>query len=67
MLALAEKALPFPSAENLWANALGVIRQDGKTYALTWIEKLQPLGFRSEALVLGVPERGRQFSGVAPG
>ena len=57
MLALAEKALPFPSAENLWAKVLAAIRQDGKSYALTWIEKLQPLGFRSEALVLGVPDR----------
>ena len=57
MPALAEKALSVPNAELLWTKALEAIRQDGKTYALTWLERMRPLEVRDGALVLGVPDR----------
>jgi len=55
--ALAEKALAVPNAQNLWVKALEAIRQDGKTYALTWLERMQALDVREGALVLSVPDR----------
>src|SRR5206468_3829910 len=59
--ALAEKLDSSPNPESLWTKTLDAIRQDGKQYALTWLEKLQPLGVRAEgentALVLGVADR----------
>ena len=45
------------SAENTWALALDSIRPEGKTYALTWLERMRPLEVRENALVLGVPDR----------
>jgi len=55
--ALAEKVGPIPNAQNLWQKALDAIRQDGKTYALSWLERMRPLEVRDGALVLGVPDR----------
>lgn len=57
MTALAETGQGLPSAENLWVNALSALRQDGKTYALTWLERMRPLTIREGCLVLGVPDR----------
>ncbi|HLL52072.1 MAG TPA: chromosomal replication initiator protein DnaA [Myxococcaceae bacterium] len=57
MSALAEKVGPIPNAQNLWQKALDAIRQDGKTYALSWLERMRPLEVRDGALVLGVPDR----------
>src|SRR5512140_3780385 len=55
--ALAQKAFDSPSAGFLWDKALDVVRQDGKTYALTWLERMRALDVREGALVLGVPDR----------
>lgn len=41
----------------VWARALDSIRQDGKRYALTWLERLQAVAIREGALVLGVQDR----------
>ena len=57
MTALAEAAPAALSAENTWALALDSIRHEGKTYALTWLERMRPLEVRENALVLGVPDR----------
>lgn len=57
MTALAEAAPIALSAENTWALALDSIRHEGKTYALTWLERMRPLEVRENALVLGVPDR----------
>src|SRR5512146_2147903 len=55
--ALAQKAFDSPSAGFLWDKALDVVRQDGKTYALTWLERMRALDVREGALVLAVPDR----------
>ncbi|MHB8878376.1 MAG: chromosomal replication initiator protein DnaA [Myxococcaceae bacterium] len=57
MTALAEKAPVFPTHDNLWANTLEAIRQEGKTYALSWLERLHSLEVREGALVLAVQDR----------
>ena len=57
MSALAEAISPPPSAGIIWARTLDTIRQDGKTYALTWLERMRALDVREGALVLGVPDR----------
>jgi chromosomal replication initiator protein len=55
--ALAEKASSIPSADFLWTKALEAIRLDGKSYALTWLERMRPLEVREGTLILGVPDR----------
>ncbi|HVE84838.1 MAG TPA: chromosomal replication initiator protein DnaA [Myxococcales bacterium] len=57
MPATAEKALSVPTAENVWTKTLDVLRSEGKTYALSWLEKMRPLGVTEQSLVLGVPDR----------
>ena len=57
MSALAEAITAPPSAGIIWARTLDTIRQDGKTYALTWLERMRALDVREGALVLGVPDR----------
>ncbi|MFL5319782.1 MAG: chromosomal replication initiator protein DnaA [Myxococcaceae bacterium] len=47
----------LPTAENLWGKTLDSLRQDGKLYALTWIEQMRALETRGDALILGVPDR----------
>jgi len=54
---LAEKAEPAASAGFLWERVLDTFRQDGKTYALTWLEKMRALDVREDALVVSVPDR----------
>src|SRR5277367_5328301 len=34
-----------------------MLREDGKTYALTWLERMQAIALREGQLVLGVPDR----------
>jgi len=49
---------PVPaSADQLWEKALALLREDGKSYALTWLDRMQALGVRDGTLVLGVPDR----------
>jgi chromosomal replication initiator protein len=55
--ALAEALPAPPSAGLVWARILETIRQEGKTYALTWLERMRALDVREGALVLGVPDR----------
>jgi chromosomal replication initiator protein len=59
--ALAEKLVSTPSPENLWTKVLDAIRQEGKSYALTWLERLRPADVRVDgdvlALVLAVQDR----------
>lgn len=57
MSALAEALPAPPSASRVWARTLETIRQDGKTYALTWLERMCALDVREGSLVLGVPDR----------
>ncbi len=42
---------------HLWARTLESLRTDGKSYALTWLERMKAIGFRDHALVLSVPDR----------
>ncbi|WP_044189415.1 chromosomal replication initiator protein DnaA [Hyalangium minutum] len=57
MSALAEALSTPPSAGIIWTRTLDTIRQEGKTYALTWLERMHALDVREGALVLGVPDR----------
>lgn len=45
------------TGENLWFKVLDNIRHEGKTYALSWLEKLKPHALRDEQLVLAVSDR----------
>ena len=45
-----------PSAEDIWRFALDAVRQEGKTYALGWLEKMRALDLLDGALILGVPD-----------
>ncbi len=46
-----------PSAENLWANLLERVRLEGKSYALSWLDRLRPLRLTDTALILGVQDK----------
>src|SRR5262249_27247295 len=49
---------PVPAnADELWEKTLALLREDGKSYALTWLDRMQALQVRDGALVLGVPDR----------
>ncbi|MGZ6079372.1 MAG: chromosomal replication initiator protein DnaA, partial [Myxococcaceae bacterium] len=45
------------SADELWEKTLALLREDGKSYALTWLDRMQALELRDGALILGVPDR----------
>ncbi len=57
MTALAQPAAVTINHDNLWGNVLDSIRQDGKTYALSWLERLRALTVHDGALVLAVQDR----------
>ena len=57
MTALAEKACFYPSPQIVWHKTLDAIRQEGKTYALSWLERLSALDVREDVLVLAVQDR----------
>ncbi|MCE9668443.1 chromosomal replication initiator protein DnaA [Myxococcus stipitatus] len=57
MNALAHAASPLPSAGILWSRMLDAIRQEGRQYALQWLDRVRALEIRDGALVLGVPDR----------
>ena len=57
MPATAEKVSSAPSAEYVWTKTLDTLRTEGKTYALSWLEKMRALAVNERALVLGVPDR----------
>ena len=40
LAAAAEKLNPIADAGNLWGKILDTVRQDGKQYALTWLERM---------------------------
>ncbi len=49
---------PVPaSADELWEKTLALLREDGKSYALTWLDRMQALEVKEGNLVLGVPDR----------
>jgi len=54
--ALAENLppVPPPTAETLWKQVLELLRDEGKRYALTWLERLRALEVRGDVLVLAV-------------
>lgn len=52
-----EKSVGPLNAENTWKKALEFLRDDGKRYALTWLERMPALALREDALVLAVPDR----------
>lgn len=41
----------------LWEKVLETLKNEGKSYALTWLERLRPLELRPDALVLAVADR----------
>lgn len=45
------------TASGLWVAALQVLRDEGKHYALNWLERIHPLGFLDGNVVLGVPDK----------
>lgn len=57
MSAIADQANVPLNAGNVWVKALERIRSDGKSYALTWLERMRALEVREGALILGVPDR----------
>jgi chromosomal replication initiator protein len=49
---------PVPAtADELWEKTLALLREDGKSYALTWLDRMQALEVRDGRLILGVPDR----------
>jgi chromosomal replication initiator protein len=52
-----EQSSLLASADQLWEKTLALLREDGKSYALTWLDRMQALALREGALVLGVPDR----------
>lgn len=56
MRALAQEQNVALSAEILWTKTLAALRDEGKTYALSWLGKMNPLGMRESTMVLGVPD-----------
>lgn len=57
MSATAEIVPLHGSHENIWQRTLEAIRGEGKSYALSWLERLHPVSVRDEELVLGVQDR----------
>ncbi len=57
MAAAAEQLNPLADAGILWGKILSAVRQDGKQYALTWLERMHGVAVRQDTLVLGVPDR----------
>ena len=57
MPALAEKPDFAATHDSVWVKVLDAIRQDGKSYALTWLERLKAIDVRDESLVLAVQDR----------
>ncbi|MFY1828186.1 chromosomal replication initiator protein DnaA [Myxococcus fulvus] len=57
MNALAQASAPLPSAGILWNKLLEAVRQEGRQYALQWLDRVRALEVRDNALVLGVPDR----------
>ncbi|MFZ5471476.1 MAG: chromosomal replication initiator protein DnaA [Myxococcota bacterium] len=57
MTALAEKAFINLNGRDVWAQLLDTLRSEGKSYALSWLEKLAPLEIKADALVLAVHDR----------
>ncbi len=57
MTALAEVASLSLNHETLWTKVLDTLRAEGKSYALSWLERLKALELKEEALVLGVHDR----------
>jgi hypothetical protein len=53
----APRDLASPEAGRLWASVLEVIRADGKTYALTWLERMTPSELTGTALRMDCPDR----------
>ncbi|HEY1905190.1 MAG TPA: DnaA N-terminal domain-containing protein, partial [Myxococcaceae bacterium] len=45
------------SADELWEKTLALLREDGKSYALTWLDRMQALEVKDGTLILGVPDR----------
>jgi chromosomal replication initiator protein len=54
--ALALQPMTTVTARNIWEKALECVRQEGKTYALGFLERMRPLDLAEEALILGVPD-----------
>ncbi len=57
MPAPAEPFVSEPTAQGLWTRTLELLREDGKHYALSWLDRIRALEMRDGALVLGVPDR----------
>ena len=44
MSASPEQSAPVPAnADELWEKTLALLREDGKSYALTWLDRMQAL------------------------
>lgn len=44
-------------AEEVWREVLVAMQAEGKSYAITWLDHMRPLGIAEDALVLTVPDR----------
>lgn len=53
----AESQEEQPSAGELWARVREALHEQGKDYALSWLEKMWAVAVREGALVLGAPDR----------
>jgi chromosomal replication initiator protein len=53
---LAVHPLSPPNPEELWGKTLEAVRQEGKTYALSWLERMRGLELAEDALILSVPD-----------
>ncbi len=45
------------TADELWEKTLALLREDGKSYALTWLDRMLAIEVREGTLILGVPDR----------
>ena len=45
-----------PNARNIWEKVLDAVRREGKTYTLSWMERLSGQDLVEQTLILGVPD-----------
>jgi chromosomal replication initiator protein len=54
--ALAVQPPLAPTADELWGKTLEAVRHEGKTYALSWLERMRGLELADDGLTLSVPD-----------
>lgn len=56
VVAMPKRKPPANEAERVWQEALELLREDGKHYALTWLERMRAVGIGQDVLELSVPD-----------